>query len=522
MPTPVKPDTAVTAAQTLWESAARFADRPCVTDLDAPGGPRTLSYAQLAETVSRIAGGLTALGARPGDRVALLVPGSIAYVASFLAASAAGLISVPLNVRLLGSDYHHMLADSGSKVLVTTAEFIERVPELTSRPGLTVVVVDGGSSCGHSLDELGGEPLRHPLARDPEAPASLMYTSGTTGLPKAVVLSNRAWAVIADRAISVLRMADDEVTLHAAPLTHGAGFLLLPTLMLGGHNVVIKSFAGGRALDILRDHGITGTFLVPSMIRMLLDAAPAGWRAPATLRRVYYAGSPIDPATFREATRAFDGRLVQSFAQMESPMFFTVLDPGGHVRAVSDASSPLLRSAGQVLPGVELRIIGDDGNEAAPGQPGEILARAPQTMNGYWNRPEATAHALADGWLHTGDVGYLDEAGYLYIVDRKKDMIVTGGANVYAREVEEVLLELPEVRDAAVIGTPHRVWGEAVTAVLVPAGEDRDAGAVIAACRAKLAGYRVPKRVEWVESLPRNAYGKVLKQQLRERFSVGA
>jgi acyl-CoA synthetase (AMP-forming)/AMP-acid ligase II len=317
-------------------------------------------------------------------------------------------------------------------------------------------------------------------------------------------------------------MGDNEVTLHAAPLTHGAGFLLLPTLMLGGHNVVCKSFSGEAALAVLEDYGITGTFLVPSMIRMLLDAMPAGWRVPRTLRRVYYAGSPIDQATFREATEAFDGRLVQSFAQMESPMFFTVLDSDGHRSAVRDVSSPLARSAGQVLPGVELRIVGDDGNEAAPGQPGEILARAPQTMNGYWNRPEATARALADGWLHTGDVGYLDEAGYVYIVDRKKDMIVTGGSNVYAREVEEALLALPQVKDAAVIGTPHRIWGEAVTAVLVPAGHDRDAGAVIAACRAKLAGYRVPKRVEWVESLPRNAYGKVLKQQLRERFSVGA
>jgi acyl-CoA synthetase (AMP-forming)/AMP-acid ligase II len=153
---------------------------------------------------------------------------------------------------------------------------------------------------------------------------------------------------------------------------------------------------------------------------------------------------------------------------MESPMFFTVLDSDDHRRAVRDVSSPLARSAGRVLPGVELRITGEDGSASAAGQPGEILARAPQTMNGYWNRPEATAQALADGWLHTGDVGYLDEAGYLYIVDRKKDMIVTGGSNVYAGEVEAVLLELPQVKDAAVIGTPHRIWGEAVTAVLVP------------------------------------------------------
>jgi acyl-CoA synthetase (AMP-forming)/AMP-acid ligase II len=348
----------------------------------------------------------------------------------------------------------------------------------------------------------------------------LMYTSGTTGLPKAVELSDRSWAAIADRAISVLDMGDGEVTLHVAPLTHGAGFLLLPTLMLGGHNLMCRSFDAARTLTIFADYGVTGLFVVPSMIRMLLDARPDDWAAPPGLRRLYYAGSPIDVATLREATEAFGGRLVQSFAQMESPMFFTVLSEADHRLATSDGESSLARSAGKVLPGVELRIADDSGLPARPGQAGEILARAPQTMNGYWNRPVATAAALADGWLHTGDLGYLDDAGYLYIVDRKKDMIVTGGSNVYAREVEEVLLEIPAVKDAAVIGTPHRIWGEAVTAILVPAGAERDSQAVLAACRSKLAGYRMPKRVEWVESLPRNAYGKILKQQLREQFSA--
>jgi acyl-CoA synthetase (AMP-forming)/AMP-acid ligase II len=522
MSTPVKPGTAGTAAQALWLSATRFADQPCLTDLDAVGGPLTLSYAQLTERVARVAGGLTELGAQPGDRVALLLPNSTGYVVSFLGAAAARLVTVPLNIRLLSTDYQHMLADSGARILITTGEFLQRMPELAEGPGLTVITADGDAPGYQTLDQIAGESVREPLSRDPSDPASLMYTSGTTGLPKAVILSDRSWAAIAGRAIRVLHMNEGEVTLHAAPLTHGAGFLLLPTLLLGGHNVVCKSFTGEAALDIIDQYGVTGTFLVPSMIRMLLDAAPAGWRAPVTLRRVYYAGSPIDPATLREATAAFDGRLVQSFAQMESPMFFTVLDCDGHRQAVRDPGSPLSRSAGRVLPGVQLRIVGDDGQEAPPGEAGEILARAPQTMNGYWNRPEATALALADGWLHTGDVGYLDAAGYLYIVDRKKDMIVTGGSNVYAREVEEVLLELPQVKDAAVIGTPHRIWGEAVTAVLVPAGADRDAGAVIAACRARLAGYRLPKRVEWVDVLPRNAYGKVLKQQLRERFTADA
>jgi acyl-CoA synthetase (AMP-forming)/AMP-acid ligase II len=521
MPSPATPQASpCSAAHTLWDATGRFARSRCVTDLDAPGGPATLTYADLADRVAAVAGGFLDLGARPGDRVALLLPNSLAYVESFLGAAAAALVTVPLNVRLLGRDYQHMLDDSGSRILVTTGEFLDRAPELASQPGLTVIRADRAGGQVSELDSLAelATRIERPLARDPSSPASLMYTSGTTGLPKAVVLSDRSWAAIADRAISVLNMGDGEVTLHVAPLTHGAGFLLLPTLMVGGHNLVCRSFDAARTFATVADHGVTGLFVVPSMIRMLLDACPDGWAAPPALRRLYYAGSPIDVATLREATEAFGGRIVQSFAQMESPMFFTVLSEADHRRALRDGESPLARSAGKILPGVELRIVDDNGHEARLGQAGEILAQAPQTMNGYWNRPQATADALFGGWLHTGDVGYLDEAGYLYIVDRKKDMIVTGGSNVYAREVEEVLLEIPAVKDAAVIGTPHRIWGEAVTAVLVPAGAERDSAAVLAACRSRLASYRVPKRVEWVEALPRNAYGKVLKHQLRERF----
>jgi acyl-CoA synthetase (AMP-forming)/AMP-acid ligase II len=348
-----------------------------------------------------------------------------------------------------------------------------------------------------------------------------MYTSGTTGEPKAVVLSHRSWRAVADRAEQVLDMGAGEVTLHVAPLTHGAGFLLLPTLRLGGHNVLCKSFDAGRTLRLFEEYDVTGLFVVPSMIRMLLDARSPEWTVPRSLRRLYYAGSPIDPTTLREAVEVFQGRIVQSFAQMESPMFFTVLDRGDHLRATQDPDSPLVRSAGRVLPGVELLIADEAGQPQAHGVPGEILAKAPQTMSGYWNRPEATASALADGWLHTGDVGHLDADGYLYIVDRTKDMIVTGGSNVYAREVEEVLVELPGVQEAAVVGVPHRIWGEAVTAVLVAAG-DPDSDAVVTGCRERLAGYKVPKEVVWVKQLPRNAYGKVLKRELRERLAAGA
>lgn len=478
--------TGVTAAEVLW--AGRFADRPCVTDLDQ-GTSHT--YAEVAARAAATAGALRSLGLRPGDRVAVLLHNCQEYVDVFLGALAAGLIVVPLNVRLTADDYRHMLTDSGSRLLVTSPDFLDRVPTVD---GLEVVLSGALPAA---------TPISEPMPGKDTDVATLMYTSGTTGSPKAVMLTHASWRSVATTAIDVLGMTDGEVTLHVAPLTHGAGFLLLPTLMTGGHNLLCRSYDAARTASLLHTHGVTGMFVVPSMIRMLLDALPADYVVPPSFRQLYYAGSPIDPGTLREATEVFGGRLVQSFAQMESPMFFTVLDQDDHRRAAQNPA--LARSAGRVLPGVELRITGEVG---------EILAHAPQTMAGYWRRPEATADALHDGWLHTGDVGYLDADGYLYLVDRKKDMIVTGGSNVYAREVEEVLLTLPGVREAAVVGLPHRIWGEAVTAVLV--GEPRPEEEIVAGCRAILAGYRVPKRIVWVDALPRNAYGKVLKRRLRE------
>lgn len=514
-------DRVSTAAQELWCTAQEQPSDTALTDLDHPGGRVDLTYAQLRDEVASVAGALRELGLLEGDRVALLLHNSVAYVKTYLAVVAAGMVVVPLNVRLLASDYRHMLNDSGAKVLVTTGDFLRSLPELTAT-NAKVVRVDHTDGPEPELDVLArwANAIRTPVNRPGDSPASFMYTSGTTGLPKAVVLSDRAWEVIADRAINVLNMRDSEVILHAAPLTHGAGFLLLPTIRCGGHNLLCASYDGARTVELIEEFGVTGTFLVPSMIRMLLDAWTPGRPVPATLRRIYYAGSPIDPDTFREATNVFAGRLVQSFAQMESPMFFAVLTEDDHRRAAAMPDSALVRSAGRVLPGVELRIVDQEGRRVETGSPGEIIARAPQTMNGYWNRPDSTEKTLVNGWLYTGDIGYLDGEGYLYVVDRTKDMIVTGGSNVYAREVEEVLLNLPSVQEAAVVGTPHRIWGEAVTAVLVPKGERPDDDAVLAACRAELAGYRVPKRIEWVEELPRNAYGKVLKRALRDQLAI--
>ena len=506
-------------ATALWHSADTDPSATALKDLST-GSVRT--YDDLRRVSSEVAAGWRGRGLHPGDRVALLLHNSCEYVEVFLGSLAAGLVVVPLNTRLTVQDFAHMLADAEVSALVTDRAFLE---QLRSDPTIQVpLVVDvtGTSMDCISLAELRTEDdQRAPEHKEPGDLCTLMYTSGTTGAPKAVMLSHQSWSSVSDTAVDLLGFETGISVMHPAPLTHGAGFLLLPTLRHQGSNLLVRSFDPADTADRIASGEAQGMFLVPSMIRMLLDSLPAGWRPAEKFRWIYYAGSPIDPSTFVEAARAFDAHMVQSFAQMESPMFLTALDADVHLQALADPDCPLIRSAGRLIDGREIRIVDADGAQAATGEAGEVWAKAPQVMSGYWNRPEESAKTLADGWLHTGDVGYLDEDGYLFLVDRVKDMIVTGGSNVYAREVEDVLIAIQGVERAAVIGLPHRVWGEEVTAVLVrAAGATLEDDEVISRCRAALAGYKVPKKVVWLDELPSNSYGKVLKRNLRSTLAA--
>lgn len=503
-------------ASSVWDTAAYAPDRVALRDLTAG---REMTYAELREASGRLAAGLVEGGLRPDDRVALLLHNSCDYVIAFMGVLAAGAVAVPLNTRLTAQDFGHMLSDSGATLLVTEPGFLEMLRAEDSIALPQVVDVTGESDGTPTLED---QSLEYGILPHPRASTdlcSLMYTSGTTGSPKAVMLSHGAWDSVSNTAVELLEFSEGIAVMHPAPLTHGAGFLLLPTLRHAGVNVLVRNFDAGQTADLIGDGSAQGMFLVPSMIRMLLDALPERWSPPEEFLWIYYAGSPIDASTFLEATACFDARLTQSFAQMEAPMFLTSLGPGDH-RATAEADEPnLARSAGRLIHGREIRVVDEIGNDVAPGEVGEIWGRAPQVMLGYWNRPEETAKTLDQGWLHTGDMGRIDADGYLFLVDRVKDMIVTGGSNVYAREVEEVLVDAPGVSRAAVVGLPHRVWGEEVTAILVAeeggASSDDD---VKAFCRERLAGYKMPKRIVWVDELPTNAYGKVLKRELRSEL----
>jgi len=407
---------------------------------------------------------------------------------------------------------------------VAQQNLLDDKPDLATIPemGVALVRATGPLPAGAlRFEDLAGHDVLPPLDLRGDTLMSLMYTSGTTGLPKGVMLSHESWSVVADMELRFLNYTEPQRTLHAAPLTHGSGLLMLPTFASCGTNVLVGKFDAARVHDLFHDEKVSNGFFVPSMIRMLLDEPQRPGRSGnGALKTLYYAGSPIDLSTLRGALLRFGDVLVQSFGQMESPMLLTVLDRIDHRAIAAEEEARIARSAGRPVTGVRLRIVDDDDQDVARGEVGEIIAVAPQTMLGYWRRPEASAETLRGGWLHTGDLGRIDEFGYLHIVDRKKDMIISGGSNVYAREVEEVLLARGDLADAAVIGLPHAKWGEMVVAVLVaPDGQRPDDAALEAWCRERLPDYRRPKLYLWVEALPRNPYGKVLKRELRLRFA---
>jgi acyl-CoA synthetase (AMP-forming)/AMP-acid ligase II len=511
------------ATNVFSAAALHSANKIALSDLDASTGRHELSYQALNDQILTLSGALLTAGLKSGERVAMLIGNGWEYVVCFHGILAAGMVAVPMNVRLLEPELAHILSDSGARLLIAQHDLLNACESLNSVTELGVWMVRGPVSSQPSLIQKLREsiPLQQPVYVTEETLASIMYTSGTTGRPKGVMLSHGAWSAVSTFAVRELGYGDDEVTVHTAALTHGSGYLVLPTVAVGGKNVICAKFDARRILDLLGTERITGGFFVPSMIRMLLDASSdTPVRAPY-LRCLYYAGSPIDVSTLQEAMQKFGPVLVQSFAQTEIPMFLTVMSRTDHVQATSGMAPELLRAAGRPIDGMQVRIVDDSGEDAPPGEPGEIIAKGPNMMLGYWANPEATAQTIVDDWLYTGDIGSLDKNGVLYIVDRKKDMIISGGSNVYAREVEEVLLRHPCVKDVAVIGLPHIKWGEMVTAVLVRR-ENRSADDLDDYCRNNIPDFRRPKRMVWVDELPRNSYGKVLKRQLKTELEEPA
>jgi fatty-acyl-CoA synthase/long-chain acyl-CoA synthetase len=486
-----------------------------------------MTYRELERASRRCAHALRRHGVGRGDRVALLVPNTLDYLVADAGIIHAGAAWVGLNELLSEREMHHIVSDSGARVAFVAPEFFAVAEGLrATAPALELVVALGPrDQCPPrfvSWNDFQASESEGPLASDarPDDPGCFIYTGGTTGAPKGVVHTQRGLAVNAYAHVIEMGLQDDEQLLLMTPLPHSAGYLLRAGLLKGATCRIDRKFDARRALEWLCADGTTLTFLVPTMIYRMLDEAVRGRISARTLRTILYGAAPIAPDALRRGLELFGPVFMQLYGQSEAPNFITRLTREDH--RVDDAGVALLASAGQAATMVEVHVVDEAGQEVARGEEGEIIARTPYTMREYHGQPEETARSLRDGWLYTGDVGKLDDAGYLYLLDRKKDVIISGGMNVYTTAVEAVIQQQPGVRQVAVIGVPHADWGESVLAFIVP---DLDAPPsvddVLARCRPHLSKYECPKDVRFVASLPQTPFGKIDKKALRAPFWAG-
>jgi long-chain acyl-CoA synthetase len=481
-------------AHLLHDTARRLPDAPAL----ALGARTVATYRDLSARVAALAAGLRARGLAPGDRVALAMKNCPEYYEIMLGCWHAGLGAVPVNAKLHPREFAYILENSGAKLAFVTPELASSIP-------------GGLSIASDEFRRMRSGPPAPTVDVSPHDLAWLFYTSGTTGVPKGAMLTHRnlLFATLAYFA-DIDRLGPGDSILHAAPLSHGSGFYGIPHLAAGALNVIPESggFEPEEIFALIAAHRGVSFFAAPTMVVRLLASPAAGRASLANLKTIIYGGAPMYVADAERAIDLFGPRLYQLYGQGESPMTITGLPQSEH------AARRHLESCGFARTGVEVRVADGEDRELPPGEVGEILTRSECVMAGYWQNPDATAQTLRGGWLHTGDVGSLDAAGYLTIRDRSKDMIISGGSNIYPREIEEVLLRHPAVAECSVVGRPHPEWGEEVVAFVVRRS-DVSPQELDALCLEHIARFKRPRGYRFVESLPKNNYGKVLKTELR-------
>ena len=488
---------------------------------------RVRTWAQVHERIARLAAAYRALGAAPGDRVALLGLNSDRYFETIFATAWGGTAVVPVNTRLAAPEIAYILEDCRPAILVVDTAFQAVLAELPAalRPAVTISL-DAAPVPDGQADH---EALIADHAPMPAAPAGgsdlagIYYTGGTTGRSKGVMLSHDNLVTNAFNTVDGMRFDRDTNVLHAAPMFHLAdGMNSYAVTALGGSHCFIPRFTPEGALEAIGRYGASHAAMVPTMLNMLSRVEGLERFDTSTLRQINFGAAPMQEAVFRRVQAKFPHvRLLHGYGMTETAPLLTVLP--AEYNTLDGPLAGRLSSCGLAVLGVELRIVDTEGREVPPGTVGEIAARGPNVMLGYWNRPEETAQVLRDGWMHTGDGGYMDEEGFVFIVDRIKDMVVSGGENVYSAEVENAIALMDAVAEVAVFGIPHPEWGEAVHATVVPvAGADLTAEAVIAHCRTVIAGYKCPRSVEIREQpMPVSGAGKILKTELRKPYWQG-
>jgi long-chain acyl-CoA synthetase len=496
-------------------------DRPMLTF-----GERVVTWAAMDERTSRVARGLAAEGVGAQDRVAFVDKNGPEYFEVLLGGGKANAVNVAVNWRLAPAEMAYIVNDARARILFVGGEFLAHLEALER--GLTTVkkvVVLGAHSRHECYDAWVGRqpPVDPDVPSTPGDVAMQLYTSGTTGLPKGVMLTNANLGALLPSVSPRWGFDATSVNLVAMPLFHigGSGWALVG-MWHGCHSVLLREFVPAAVLDALVRHRVTNALFVPAMLQALTQVPGAADGDYGALRTIVYGASPITDEVLVRALRTFHCPFIQVYGLTETTGAITQLDAADH--QPDGPRARLLRSAGKPFPWVELRVVDPaTGEDQGPGVVGELWTRSVQNMKGYWNRPDETVRTVTpDGWLKTGDAGYRDEDGYVFLTDRVKDMIISGGENIYPAEVENVLADHPDVADVAVIGVPDARWGETVKAVVVPRpGAAVTAEAIIAFARARISHYKCPTSVDCVDALPRNPSGKLLKRELREPYWRG-
>lgn len=492
--------------------------QPCFADLES-----ALTYAEVASSSHRIAHALRAAGLRPGAIIATLTPNHLRAFEPVIGLQRAGMVWLPLNVRYGHEELLHAVRSNDCEFIFFHSSLEPLVRGILAQcPHIVgAVAIDGPAG---DLPDLGAWAAAQPdtpvdVEQEPGTVVRIASSGGTTGPSKGIVQTNETIETQLSCMLAAIPFGPRPVHLAAAPLSHMAGSLAWPTMLYGGCTVVLAKADPGAILGAIARYGVTHLALTPTMVYMLLDHPGVEEGDYRSLRHMIYSGAPMSVDKLRRAVRVFGPVMTQAFGQAEASFMCTVLPPSEHVADGDAAQLRRLHSCGRATPFVRLGIMGDDGALLPPGERGEIVVRSQLVTPGYYRNPEATARVRRNGWHLTGDVGYQDDEGYLFIVDRKRDLIISGGFNIFPGEIEQVIWSHPAVKDCAVVGVPDEKWGEAVKAVVeLRAGAVADAAGIIALCRERLGAMKAPRSVEFWDELPRSSIGKVLKREIRQKF----
>jgi fatty-acyl-CoA synthase len=512
------------------EGVASVADVARVQALRRGGEPalvfegRAMTFADVNAMASRIANALIASGTQKQERIAYLSKNADHFLPCLLGACKARATLTPFNFRLTAPEIARMLEDSSARIFMVGPDVADLADQaIASFPLKPRMIALGFERKGYEPRDAWMEPAASDDPRreaDPQDDVIQIYTSGTTGAPKGVRLTHRNYLAAFEltTASGGLNYSRGDTVLAAMPFFHVAGVnIALIAMASGARSAILRDAAPQLILDTIGQERVNHAFLAPALIQMLMQAPGIDSADLSSMRTLSYGASPISEDLLARASARFRCEFVQLYGMTETCGAGTFLSYADH-----DPAKGKLRSCGAAWPGVELKIVREDGKEAARGAVGEVLIRSPVVMKGYWNKPDATAAAIGDGWMRTGDAAYMDEDGYVFIYDRVKDMIRTGGESVYPAEVENALFGHPSIADAAVIGVPDDTWGEAVKAIVVlKPGAPPDAADIIAWTRARIAHFEAPKSVDFVDSIPRNITGKILRRELREPYWKG-